>query len=48
MATFLTTSKMHPELAAQQPRSIDAATGTTAAPTGQSAAAPAALPNQQT
>jgi hypothetical protein len=40
---------LHPELAAQQPRSIDAATGTgtTSVPTTP-AAQPAPLPNQQT
>jgi len=41
-------AQLHPELAAQQPRSIDAATGTgTSVPTTPSAQ-PAPLPNQQT
>jgi phage shock protein A len=41
-------AQLHPELAAQQPRSIDAATGTgTSVPTTP-AAQPAPLPNQQT
>ena len=39
-------AQLHPELAAQQPRSIDASAGTSTAPsTAQPQAAP--LPNQQ-
>ena len=40
-------AQLHPELATQQPRSIDAATGTAGAPST-AAAQPAPLPNQQT
>lgn len=40
-------AQLHPELAAQQPRSIDGATGTASAP-ATPAAQPAVLPNQQT
>ena len=40
-------AQLHPELATQQPRSIDSATGTAGAPST-AAAQPAPLPNQQT